>query len=413
MMDNDIIYHLENSEQFWAELGEILTQGENNQDSALNSIDVYIKFVSDFQDEYLENEKEFMQCCYKLFVSPIYRSFSDNIIEHIIQLAAKKTDVKELWVLYNILFLAGWENKKLFKQMMDVQEQKFVSKLKGHIESKDGGKLQQISIKLLFEICRVRRLSADELDLIDELFLNHLLDLVEKTRDNEDETFNYSVIRLILSFNEQFMLAATSYEAAETIEENSNTVLRVLKERIGSSKTFSENVIFMLNRTVDHHIQMLILKLLYEVFTTTETFEYFYTNDLRVLIDVFIRELYDLPEESEALRHTYLRVLYPLITNTQLRQHRYKQHQIYSLLLDLNGSSMKQFKPISPTTQRLVDRCLMSEYLTDIAPSRNCGSGIIRKPTPNALVMGMDTARNTNSSNGNGFTVEVVIDGIM
>lgn len=51
---------------------------------------------------------------------------------------------------------------------------------------------------------------------------------------------------------------------------------------------------------------MLILKLLYEIFTTPETYEYFYTNDLRVLIDVFIRELYDLPEESEAVSTYYI-----------------------------------------------------------------------------------------------------------
>jgi len=342
-----------------------------------------------------------------------FKNFPDRVTEHVIQRAAKKSETKELCILYNILYLAGREYKSIFKRMVNEQGRNFVSKLKDHIESKDGDKLQQISIKLLFEICRVQRLSPNELDLIDESFLNHLLDLVEKTRDDEDETFNYSVICLILSFNEQFMLASMSREVEYFDDYDDNTVLQVLGARIGSSKTFSENVIFMLNRAVDHNIQMLILKLLYEIFTTPKTYEYFYTNDLRVLIDVFIRELYDLPEESEALRHTYLRVLFPLITNTQLNQHRYKQHQIYSLLLDLIGSTMKQqFKPISPTTQRLVDRCLMTNYLNDIAPPHKYGNEIKRTPTPNALVMGMNTAKDTNSSNGNEFTVGVVIDGV-
>jgi hypothetical protein len=49
----------------------------------------------------------------------------------------------------------------------------------------------------------------------------------------------------------------------------------------------------------EEHIQMLILKLLYEIFTTPETSEFFYTNDLHVLVDVFIRELYNLSDESE------------------------------------------------------------------------------------------------------------------
>ena len=51
---------------------------------------------------------------------------------------------------------------------------------------------------------------------------------------------------------------------------------------------------------------MLILKFLHEIFTTPETFEYFYTNDLRVLIDVFIRELYDLPDENESVIMNYI-----------------------------------------------------------------------------------------------------------
>lgn len=49
---------------------------------------------------------------------------------------------------------------------------------------------------------------------------------------------------------------------------------------------------------------LLILKILYLLFSTSSTSEYFYTNDLRVLVDVFIRELLDLPEESEGVSET-------------------------------------------------------------------------------------------------------------
>lgn len=49
-------------------------------------------------------------------------------------------------------------------------------------------------------------------------------------------------------------------------------------------------------------MQLLLLKMLYLLFTTPGTHEYFYTNDLRVLVDVFIRELTNLPEESESVR---------------------------------------------------------------------------------------------------------------
>ena len=73
--------------------------------------------------------------------------------------------------------------------------------------------------------------------------------------------------------------------------------------------------------------------------------------------------------------------------------------------MELIGSSTKQIKPVSATTQRLVDRCLMAEYLDSVASPHNFGNGISRIPTPNALATGMDIAVNTNSSNGNGLTV--------
>lgn len=41
--------------------------------------------------------------------------------------------------------------------------------------------------------------------------------------------------------------------------------------------------------------------MLYLLFTTPGTQEYFYTNDLRVLVDVFIRELNNLSDENESV----------------------------------------------------------------------------------------------------------------
>jgi len=46
---------------------------------------------------------------------------------------------------------------------------------------------------------------------------------------------------------------------------------------------------------------LLILKLLYALFSTKGTEEYFYTNDLCVLVDVFLREIADLDEGSESV----------------------------------------------------------------------------------------------------------------
>lgn len=124
---------------------------------------------------------------------------------------------------------------------------------------------------------------------------------------------------------------------------------------------------------------MLTLKLLYLLFTTPLTYEYFYTNDLRVLVDILIRNLLDLPEEASSLRHTYLRVLYPLLEHTQL-QHppHYKKDEIKKLLMVLAGGHLTDpsggqdglhhwghFDAVDETTKRLVKRCEGVSWLID------------------------------------------------
>ena len=48
-------------------------------------------------------------------------------------------------------------------------------------------------------------------------------------------------------------------------------------------------------------MQLLVLKLIYLLFTTKGTSEYFYTNDLCVLVDVTLREIIDLDEDNESV----------------------------------------------------------------------------------------------------------------
>lgn len=136
--------------------------------------------------------------------------------------------------------------------------------------------------------------------------------------------------------------------------------------------TFGENIILLLNRETETSLQLLILKLLYLLFTTQATYEYFYTNDLRVLLDVIIRNLLDLPNELISLRHTYLRVLYPLLAHTQLNQPpHYKQDEIVKVLSILGGSANAHWEPADETTVRLVERVAKVPWLRDESISEN------------------------------------------
>lgn len=145
-----------------------------------------------------------------------------------------------------------------------------------------------------------------------------------------------------------------------------NRVIKLLSLHGQRYMTFGENIILLLNRETETSLQLLILKLLYLLFTTKATSEYFYTNDLRVLLDVIIRNLLDLPDELISLRHTYLRVLYPLLASTQLNQPpHYKRDEIVKVLSILGGCANAHWEPADETTLRLVERVAKVPWLRD------------------------------------------------
>lgn len=94
-------------------------------------------------------------------------------------------------------------------------------------------------------------------------------------------------------------------------------------------------------------------------------------------MDILIRNLLDLPEEASALRHTYLRVLYPLLAHTQLKYPpHYKRDEVRRMLgILVHGQfqggaedceKILHFNDVDETTKRLVARCASVEWLQDL-----------------------------------------------
>lgn len=388
-----IVYLIENSQQFWSELEDVVHIPSDNAptlsllDSALKR---FISLCASYHEQYLQSPFQLEHACELLLSSELFAFHSERMCEILTDEAQSNTDPHFQFIVYNILLHHGrrkstfLRSQKRWQLLMPLLMDHVLVEIDPDVEDMylGGGsrvndsfmipieaKLRSLGVKLLYEVCRVQKLSVQDLRIFDDSFIDHLFDLVEQTRGMQDETFNYSVIKLIVSLNEQFMVASlganhnTQQIPAKT-PESQNRVLHVLVRRLGASKTFGENMIFMLNRAnrtaEDLCMQLLVLKILYLLFTTKGTSEYFYTNDLCVLVDVFLRELVDLDEDSESLRHTFLRVLHPLLTKTQLRDVPYKRAQIVLALESLMENS--QIRDIDPTTKRLVERCLNGEW---------------------------------------------------
>lgn len=59
-------------------------------------------------------------------------------------------------------------------------------------------RLSQLAVMILYNVCRVQKFDAPMLNVFNDAFIDRLFELVEVTRDVQDETANYCLIKLIV-----------------------------------------------------------------------------------------------------------------------------------------------------------------------------------------------------------------------
>lgn len=202
--------------------------------------------------------------------------------------------------------------------------------------------LLKFSCDIIFEyLYHVELLSDAEFDnlvsrtqliaiLIKDLLLNnsfHDYDINDSEWQNEEKLIAYEEFKLLLLINEQYLMK--SYSCPEVrnkvfdslMGENLDESTESVNSRISG---FMNLLVFHINREESQIIKILILKFLYLVFTSSYTSKLYYLNDLKILVDIFVRELNDieymddLHTENRILVITYLKVMYPMMMFSQL-----------------------------------------------------------------------------------------------
>ncbi|MCJ1235595.1 hypothetical protein MMC14_003566 [Varicellaria rhodocarpa] len=369
-------YTLDNEQQFWDELDEIVSVDCHSHELIDNALRSYLSFTTNYKGEYLQNDDDITRCSYKLLESTLFAAHKDYVRRQIIYGLLQEDAADILLFLASFLLLDGRQNESTLEMM---NEEGIFPRLLELIQSmRDGGLgLHRMLLELLYEMSRIQRLRIEDLIQIDDEFVICLLQIIEGLSDDVNDPYHYPVIRVLLVLNEQYMVSTHDPGLDQShLILLQNRVVKILSQHGSAYKTFGENIILLLNRESKYSPnsetspQLLILKLLYLLFTTPDTYEYFYTNDLRVLVDVMIRNLLDLPLSSTALRHTYLRVLYPLLAHTQLKypECHYKHEELLRLLYVMTSSSgvaMMHFGAVDETTKRLVSRCVKVPWLQE------------------------------------------------
>lgn len=112
-----------------------------------------------------------------------------------------------------------------------------------------------------------------------------------------------------------------------------------------------------------------------------------------------IRNLLDLPSDSTALRHTYLRVLYPLLAHTQLQQApHYKREELLKLLNMMTNARSAHFGAVDETTTRLVGRILRVPWLREEENDTEPGRADVATRMLGADLLGMELGKAREST---------------
>lgn len=134
---------------------------------------------------------------------------------HLLAPSRQNTNPHTLYILYHLMILWGHRHHSLFRSqrkwrrllttLVDVvmasedSDDDILSHMHHHRTVPIESRIKLPALILLFEVIRNQRLNLDELACFDDEFIDRLFDIVELTRDQEDEAASQATIRLIVS----------------------------------------------------------------------------------------------------------------------------------------------------------------------------------------------------------------------
>ncbi|CAO1398742.1 unnamed protein product [Diamesa tonsa] len=180
-------------------------------------------------------------------------------------------------------------------------------------------KLQELAVALIMILSAGHKMPNQHFDHIRVDFVLFMLNLIENPLQEDTTEFLSDVmLNLLLAFNLQF----------DNFEDN--VVLEAM-QTMKTSKSFTEKILLLINREEDpvfvlKHTEPPInsvLKMLVDLFSIPETTTLFYTNDIKVLIDILVRQLSDL-SAGDKLRKWYLELCRRILRNTDYAEHQHR-----------------------------------------------------------------------------------------
>ncbi|XP_017034871.1 NCK-interacting protein with SH3 domain isoform X2 [Drosophila kikkawai] len=195
-----------------------------------------------------------------------------------------------------------------------------VEDMKTHFSNLDRFKQLVKMLTIIFSLGQP--MPVNHQDYLGVHFASFLLEIVE---GNNPEHLVDMVIALILAFNQQFS------------EHTFNVIIEAM-QNLPSAKVFTEKLLLLLNREDDptrllkhpnEHMNT-VLRMFIDIFSHPDTAGMFYTNDIKVLIDIVVRQLSDL-DAGSSTRPCYLELCRRILRNTNYQEHQHRKHDLMKI----------------------------------------------------------------------------------
>ncbi|KAJ1655993.1 pre-rRNA processing [Dispira simplex] len=370
-------YSVKAVSQAFGDVEAILRNGTTNTTTA-DPAQLLESWVSKMDDQFSTSGGFSNPDCPHAFLSllesPFFSANLNTVVDYLSSKLEQRVIRRVTWIFHLLVLGAQSLYPNLYALLLDTVP--VVSRLKTYTTRAYDLPLKFPALTLLTHLCNQMVLSESDFALLDDSFIAYLLYTVEKS-SYSDEQCNEAASQLLVAIHKQCRLRLPSRDSWGESPNNtplpnwsrnsspvsSDSPLLVptsigLKQRCtstsgitpnasvsklvfnlgreqGNCTAFVANLIFMLNREQEPTAVLSLLDLITSIVTTPATFTLFFTNDLKVLVDVIIRELYNLPADAEALRLAYLRLLPPIVLNTQYLKFRHKAAHLASLLRNL------------------------------------------------------------------------------
>ncbi|PVV04556.1 hypothetical protein BB560_000943 [Smittium megazygosporum] len=312
--DNSVLLDISNNEVFHAR--ETATEQD-----VLNAVDWYINSLTTtfYNSDEPWLETDFIKTCACFFDSPLFKNYSSNVVSHVLDrffcANASSVDCKEIWLEIVFLSLACNHSSAHYSELCD---KNIFPALVNLILNSSDKSIVFSSILLCTNIIENNSVHLQDYQHYINDLAEFLLDYIEDTFDWHCEDYTQKSTLLLLSLNtfyiknckkltlfaDNLRLRDSSLNSASLLIPSKkklkskhlvlkSPLLQLLINRIGKFNAFAQNIVFILNRSYsDNSVIYHITRFISLVFRNSQLeSEFFYKNDLNILVDIIIREL--------------------------------------------------------------------------------------------------------------------------